>query len=265
MKYLLILLSTFTFAQTDINVEYQSQINRINSEASENEIYILNINDGKSLYKPKISNNSKKYINASRLEKKWYSKNQKITSYKISSKNTVYSTDKLVYKDFINNILYTNRVLITSRAVVDESDIEFNWDIVNSKDSITILGYSCQKAFTNFRGRTYFAYFASQLPYTDGPYKFNGLPGLILKIESTDGYYKSEALRVSIPDETSIVKNPFSGERMMSLEKYKDMYKTTLIKRLKASKSLRDEDEGPLVIKFDDKLEDIGMGIITVD
>jgi len=56
MKYLLILLSTFTFAQTDINVEYQSQINRINSEASENEIYILNINDGKCFdpYKTRV-------------------------------------------------------------------------------------------------------------------------------------------------------------------------------------------------------------------
>lgn len=53
---------------------------------------------------------------------------------------------------------------------------------------------------------------------------------------------------------------------MMSLEKYKEIYTSTLIKRLKASKSLReDEDEGPIVIKFDDKLEDIGMGIITVD
>ncbi|WP_299015726.1 GLPGLI family protein [uncultured Polaribacter sp.] len=265
MKYFFILLSTLTFAQKGVNVEYQSQINRINSESTENEVYILNINKGKSLYKPKISNNTKKYINASSLEKKWYSKKQRITAYKVSSQNTVYSTDKLVYKDLINNNLYTNRILITSRAVIDESDIKFSWDIVSSKDSTSILGFSCQKAFTNFRGRTYFAYFTTELPFTDGPYKFNGLPGLILKIESTDGYYKNEALRVSIPNEINVIKNPFSDERILSLEKYKDIYKSTLIKRLKASKSLRDEDEGPLVIKFDDKLEDIGMGIITVE
>lgn len=114
MKYFFILLSTFTFAQTGVNVEYQFQINRINYESTENEVYILNINNGKSLYEPKISNNSKKYIYASLLEKKWYSKKQKITSYKVSSTNTVYATDKLVYKDLINNNLYVNRILITS-------------------------------------------------------------------------------------------------------------------------------------------------------
>jgi GLPGLI family protein len=55
------------------------------------------------------------------------------------------------------------------------------WKISESTD--TILNYSCQKATLNFRGRTYIAWFAPEIPVNDGPWKFMGLPGLILKVE----------------------------------------------------------------------------------
>ncbi|WP_299130900.1 GLPGLI family protein [uncultured Winogradskyella sp.] len=267
MRYLLLLFCSFTLAQNGISVEYLSTINKNNSEATEQENYILYNIDNKSIYKPKIANNSDKYVNAPSLEKKWHNKKQKITAYKVSPTNTVYSTDKIIYKDFSENLLYTNRILITTRAIIDESDVDFSWDIVNSKDSINILGYKCQKAFTNFRGRTYVAYFTPQLAINDGPYKFKGLPGLILKIESTDGYYKLEATEVKLASGINEIDNPFSNEKIISLEKFKEIYKETLIKRLKASKSLvkGDENDGPIEIRFDDQLEDIGMGVIRVD
>ncbi|SDS47105.1 GLPGLI family protein [Winogradskyella sediminis] len=268
MKYLIILFSSFAFAQNGISIEYLSEINRDNKESSEKEVYVLDNFDEKSIYKPKISNNIKKYVNASSLEKKWYSKKQNITAYKLSSTNTVYSTDKIVYKDLANNELFTNRILITSRAITDESDIDFNWDIVTNKDSVSVLGYNCQKAFTNFRGRTYVAYFTSKLPFPDGPYKFKGLPGMILKVESTDGYYKLEAVNINLnKSKDASLENPFSEEKVLTLDKYKSITKETLIKRLKSSKSVvnSDDDEGPIVIKFTDQLENIGMGVIRVD
>jgi GLPGLI family protein len=266
MKYLFILFSTFLFAQRGIEVEYKSEINRENIEATENELYLLSSTDTKSLYLPKKSNNSDKYVKAPALEKKWYNKKHHITAYKVSPTNTVYSTDNLVYKDFVNGNMYANRILLSSRAVVDESNIDLSWDIVNSGEPIDILGYDCQKAFTKFRGRTYVAYFSSKLPFPDGPYKFKGLPGLILKVESTDGYYKAEATNINLINNISIIENPFLDDKIISLETFKKITKETLIKRLKASKSIvNDEESGPIEIHFNDQLEDIGMEVIIVD
>lgn len=55
------------------------------------------------------------------------------------------------------------------------------WKISEVTD--TILSYTCQKATLNFRGRNYTAWFAPDIPVSDGPWKFMGLPGLILKVE----------------------------------------------------------------------------------
>jgi GLPGLI family protein len=55
------------------------------------------------------------------------------------------------------------------------------WKISESTD--TILNYTCQKATLSFRGRNYTAWFAPEIPVNDGPWKFMGLPGLILKVE----------------------------------------------------------------------------------
>ena len=54
------------------------------------------------------------------------------------------------------------------------------WQITNEKQKI--LSYDCQKATTTFRGRQYVAWFTTEIPIPNGPWKFGGLPGLILKI-----------------------------------------------------------------------------------
>jgi len=50
----------------------------------------------------------------------------------------------------------------------------------------TILGYTCHKATTRFRGRDYVAWYTEEIPYPYGPYKFGGLPGLITCIYDKD-------------------------------------------------------------------------------
>ena len=63
----------------------------------------------------------------------------------------------------------------------------FKWQILS--ESKEILGYKCQKAQGEFRGRKYIAWFTSDIPHSDGPWKFCGLPGLILAVQDTDGYF----------------------------------------------------------------------------
>ena len=65
-----------------------------------------------------------------------------------------------------------------------------NWEI--QADTMTILGYTCQKAITEWRGRHYEAWFASEIPINEGPMKFGGLPGLIFKLNDVDKEYNYE-------------------------------------------------------------------------
>ena len=62
-----------------------------------------------------------------------------------------------------------------------------DWEI--QPENKEILGFSVQKATGSFAGRNYVAWFAPELPFLDGPYKFNGLPGLILEISDLKDDY----------------------------------------------------------------------------
>lgn len=59
------------------------------------------------------------------------------------------------------------------------------WKIFPDKEKIG--EYYAQKATTDFGGRKWVAWFTTAIPVNDGPYKFYGLPGLIVKVEDTTG------------------------------------------------------------------------------
>lgn len=63
----------------------------------------------------------------------------------------------------------------------------FNWKISSEKEKIG--DYNTQKATADFGGRSWTAWFSTDLPFQDGPYKFDGLPGLIVKIEDSGKNY----------------------------------------------------------------------------
>jgi GLPGLI family protein len=72
-------------------------------------------------------------------------------------------------------------------------DRPLNWKI--SAETRKIGEYKVQKAETDFGGRKWTAWFTTDLPYQDGPYKFGGLPGLIVKIEDDKGDYSFDLMK----------------------------------------------------------------------
>lgn len=64
---------------------------------------------------------------------------------------------------------------------------KFDWKILDKQEKL--FGYTCNKATTTFGGRKYTAWYTIDIPLPYGPYKFGGLPGLILKIEDSDKMY----------------------------------------------------------------------------
>lgn len=84
---------------------------------------------------------------------------------------------KQIFKDFVGMSEYYNY----------EEKPDLIWKISAAKEKIG--SYNTQKATTNFGGRTWNAWFTSEIPIQDGPYKFSGLPGLIVKLEDADSNY----------------------------------------------------------------------------
>ncbi len=62
-----------------------------------------------------------------------------------------------------------------------ESNDDMKWKI--DPETKKENNYNLQKATTDFGGRHWIAWFTTDIPISEGPYKFRGLPGLILKIE----------------------------------------------------------------------------------
>lgn len=121
-----------------------------------------------------------------------------------------------IFKNFKEKKIYSiERVSMKPFFVKDSMSI-FEWKITSNKK--TILGYNCQQANLNYRGRNYTAYFTSRIPYNTGPWKFCGLPGLILEIKSDDGVFKLEANKIEIiKSETSII-NPFDTIKLKPIK-----------------------------------------------
>ncbi len=71
------------------------------------------------------------------------------------------------------------------------------WTIHN--ENKRILNYTCQRATAKFRGRDYEAWFAPEIPLREGPYKFGGLPGLILEMADSQKHYLYKCISLRQP------------------------------------------------------------------
>lgn len=69
-----------------------------------------------------------------------------------------------------------------------------DWELTDGEQ--TILGYACRRATCTFRGRSYEAWYAPEIAVSAGPWKFGGLPGLILAIKDDAGVLDLEATGV---------------------------------------------------------------------
>lgn len=98
------------------------------------------------------------------------------------------------------------------------------WKIDETKTK-KILGYNCIKATGTFRGASVTAYFTKELPYSAGPFKFYGLPGLILDIrEDNKGYNIWKAEKVELAVDPKINFTPqLKGYPKMEMKEFVEM------------------------------------------
>ncbi|WP_312764590.1 GLPGLI family protein [Epilithonimonas sp.] len=99
--------------------------------------------------------------------------------------NVRYSVTK-TYPDYKVNL--HRRLSMDAYNISDDRKI--NWKILSDKEKIG--EWNAQKAEADFAGRHWIAWFSTEIPIQDGPYKFQGLPGLIVKIEDKTGSHRLE-------------------------------------------------------------------------
>ena len=89
------------------------------------------------------------------------------------------------------------------------------WTLVPT--TATVAGYACQRATTSYGGRQWEAWFTRAVPVSDGPYKFYGLPGLIVKVSDTRQHYVFELTQLTKPTTEHLItlprKTPITTDR----------------------------------------------------
>lgn len=101
----------------------------------------------------------------------------------------------------------------------------FKWKI--GTETKIILGFNCQKATVSFSGRNFTAWFTEEIPISDGPYVFHGLPGLILQITDDQGYFNFELAGIEnamVEMKNRVLKNPISLQKKAYFSLKKEMY-----------------------------------------
>lgn len=108
----------------------------------------------------------------------------------------------MIYKDIDSKETRIREKIWGKPFYTEESLPIFNWTYTNEKKMIG--SFECFKAVSTFRGRTYEAWFTTKIPFRDGPWKFNGLPGLILEVYDKNNDYRFSLKTIELPDKEPI-------------------------------------------------------------
>ena len=121
----------------------------------------------------------------------------------------------------------TNRLPYTSQVIEysESTDIP-KWTYM-PEDVDTIMGYHCHVAICNYEGRDWKVYYTNDIPIPYGPWKLNGVKGLVLKAVDTENNFIFEAVGLTQKPQ-SIIRYDWSRKKMKKEDWKKferDMYK----------------------------------------
>ena len=97
----------------------------------------------------------------------------------------------------------------------------FNWQLMEG-DSI-VCEYPCKKAIVDYRGRTWMAWYTLDIPYSDGPWKLCGLPGLILYAQDNEGEFFFNCIGVEKGDGHSFSFPSYPKKQIVTPEKAEEL------------------------------------------
>ncbi|MDR2206968.1 MAG: GLPGLI family protein [Flavobacteriaceae bacterium] len=117
-----------------------------------------------------------------------------------------------------------NYYLLNDTYWVFESNDAIDWKL--EPDMKQVGEWKVQRATANFGGRHWTAWFANEIPFPEGPYKFNRLPGLVVEVSDSKNNYLFNLAKIEHPKNpnTNIVETLFKKKPMpISFEKYQKL------------------------------------------
>lgn len=198
--------------------DYQFQTDSTDSESKKSELMVLDVGEqGSKYYSEYVFQNDsimdahfKKNMATHSDEEIPTSGREGVVGYKILKS----------YPDFkINHIISLDMTLYNANQ-----QAKMNWKILPEKSKIG--SWNVQRAETDFAGRKWIAWFSNDIPIQDGPYKFHGLPGLIVKIEDKTGSHKLELKGVkNNAAERNILISEWEKPIPIDYKKYQTIYR----------------------------------------
>lgn len=181
LSFSLLALMAFTEGNTVYKVIYKiNYITNLTSKNIKTEIGILMIEGGeKSSY---CSENTYKQDSILQL----VNENKLNANAVMNDKYPKTAFKNFIEKKYSNQNLCVSNVIFKNCFIYNQTN-NLNWTL--HKDTIKVQNYICNKATVSFEGRDYTAWYTPEIPISDGPYKFWGLPGLILKVYDSENHY----------------------------------------------------------------------------
>jgi GLPGLI family protein len=144
--------------------------------------------------------------------------------------------NEYVYKSFDDNIVNYSDDISFKEFIISDKIPDLIWEFTDEEK--TLLEFNCKRATTLFRGRKYEAFYSEEIALNNGPWLFQGLPGLILEvncIEANDLFFKIKAYSIRQLDSVELdIANPYAKKKNISWKNFLTTY------RKKYDQTLRD-------------------------
>ena len=162
--------------------------------------------------------------------------------------------DQVVYhirkKTMWSNFLFKKQIYVKEVTPI------INWKI--SKETKKIGKFNCKKATANFRGRDYTAWFTMEIALPFGPWKLNGLPGLILEAYDANKHVYQYFKNIEYPSKT---KEKVRFIKIPKSEKFKDYSEFKIFQKQQIEKNKENQKminkEYPNVVFGEPKIENL--------
>lgn len=138
--------------------------------------------------------------------------------------------EDLHFSDYKKDSLFTIETFVKKPFYITEKIPKINWKLENEVKEVD--SFILKKATCYFRGRNYIAWYSLEYPYQYGPWKFNGLPGLIFEISDETKRFNWQLKSISAENDIDVFKFTKKGITKITISEYvetqQNEYKTLL-------------------------------------
>jgi len=180
------------------NMQYQQD--STNSKDIREEQMLLFIGDSISVFmsKNQALNDS---LRSALTDKYYHSQNIDLYRQERRSNRILTRFRYYIYKHHHANKISVLDMIFADWYNYSEPLNAMQWDLKKKAEEKQdyIEGFQVTKATTHFGGRNWIAWFTPEIMVSEGPYKFSGLPGLILKLQDEDNHYTFTLFSITRP------------------------------------------------------------------